>query len=185
MPAFGFRGHFTAAVSRGPAPGQSRGWCGPAFHRSFSCTRVLQSYPDDFFSAFFGPTIGRRLAFACFPFFFDHFDWQICSQTKKKAMQALFPPQWRAPRIWVLPKWKQRSLDDQRRRLDGLRWAYWKSIVTQSLNWKRGPFSLSRSSWHRTLTDVQTPIAHSITHMQTWLNMNSDVDCMRNSSHQV
>ena len=29
---------------------------------------------DDFFSAFFDPTKGRRLAFACFPFFFDHFD---------------------------------------------------------------------------------------------------------------
>ena len=28
---------------------------------------------DDFFSAFFDP-IGRRLAFACFPFFFDYFD---------------------------------------------------------------------------------------------------------------
>ena len=49
---------------------------------------------------------------------------------------------------------------------------------------ERGPFSLSRS-WYRTLTDVRTPIVRSITHKQTWLNMNSDVDCMRNSSHQV
>ena len=83
---------------------------------------------------------------------------------------------------------KQRSLDDQRHWSDSLRWANRKTrgIVTQSLKWKRGPFSLS-GSWYRTLTDVQTPIApvRSITHKQTWLHVNSDVDCMRNSSHQV
>ena len=41
IPAFSFEGHFTAAVSRGSAPGRSRGWCGPEFDRSYSCTRVL------------------------------------------------------------------------------------------------------------------------------------------------
>ena len=44
IPVFGFEGHFTAAVSRGPAPRWSRGWHGPAFDRSYSCTRVLQRY---------------------------------------------------------------------------------------------------------------------------------------------
>ena len=43
IPGFGFEGIFTAAVSRGPAPGRSRGWRGAAFDRSYSCTRVLQS----------------------------------------------------------------------------------------------------------------------------------------------
>ena len=40
---------------------------------------------DDFFSAFFD-SIGRRLAFASFPFFFNHFDWQKLFLNQKKAM---------------------------------------------------------------------------------------------------
>ena len=84
IPAFGFKGHFTAAVSRGPAPGRSRGWRGPAFDWSYSCARLLQSYSRWLFSAFFNLTNGRRLAFACFPFFFDHFDWQKLFSNQKK-----------------------------------------------------------------------------------------------------
>ena len=41
IPALGFEGHFTAAVSRGPAPGRSHGWRGPAFDRSYACTPEL------------------------------------------------------------------------------------------------------------------------------------------------
>ena len=110
IPAFGFEGHFTAAVSRGPVPGRSRGWRGPAFDRSYSYTRVLQSYSRPSMTFFLLSSIQQS----------DE-DWRLlaflsssitstdknCSQTKKKkAMQALFLPQWRAPRIWVLPKWK-------------------------------------------------------------------------------
>ena len=80
-------------------------WCNFFFTAPFLC--VSRPEGDFFNSAFFDPAIGRRLAFAFFPFFFDHFDWQkLFSNQKKMAMQALFPPQWRAPRIWVLPKWK-------------------------------------------------------------------------------
>ena len=39
---------------------------------------------DDFFSAFFDPAKGRRLDFACFPFFFDHFDWQKLFSNNKR-----------------------------------------------------------------------------------------------------
>ena len=186
IPAFGFEGHISAAVSRGPAPGRSRGWRGPAFDRS-------HSRADDvfFFFAFFDPTIGRRLAFACFPFFFDHFDWQklFSNQKKKKAMQAL----WASPRLSggllvseFFQSEKQRSLDDQRHLSDGLRWAHRKTIVTQSLNWKRGPFSLSRS-WYRTLTDVQTPIVLSITHKQpdyTWTPTSTGWEILRTRCKQ-
>ena len=137
----------------------------------------------DFFSAFFDPTIGRRLAFACFPVFFDHFDWQnlFSNQKKKRPCKHSTGLSGGLLVSEFFQSEKQRSLDDQQHRSDGLHWANRKSIVTQSLNWKRGPFSLSRS-WYRTLTDVQTPIVRSITHKQTWLHMNSDVHCMRNSS---
>ena len=43
IPAFGFEGHNLSRGLSGPAPGRSRGWRGPAFDRSNSCTRVLQS----------------------------------------------------------------------------------------------------------------------------------------------
>ena len=38
----------------------------------YACTPKLLTMT--FFSAFFDPTIGRRLAFACFPFFFGQFE---------------------------------------------------------------------------------------------------------------
>ena len=41
---FGFEGHISDAVSWGPAPGRSHGWRGPAFDRSYSSSRVLQSW---------------------------------------------------------------------------------------------------------------------------------------------
>ena len=43
IPAFVFEGDFTAAVSRGPAPGRSCSWRGPAFDRSYSCTVRMYS----------------------------------------------------------------------------------------------------------------------------------------------
>ena len=46
IPAFGFEGHISAAVSRRPAPGRLRGWRSPAFDRS-------HSRDDDFFFFFF------------------------------------------------------------------------------------------------------------------------------------
>ena len=45
---------------------------------------------DDFFSAFFDP-IGRRLAFACFPLFFDHFGWQKLFSNQKKGHASGIP----------------------------------------------------------------------------------------------
>ena len=97
IPAFGFEGHISAAVSRGPAPGRSRGWRGPAFDRSycacpeltmtfFLLSSIQRSDEDWRLLAFFSSSITST----------D----KKCSQTKKKkAMQALFRPQWRAPRI--------------------------------------------------------------------------------------
>ena len=54
IPAFGFEGHILAAVSRGPAPGRSRGWPGPAFDRSHSRA------DDVFFFFFFLPSSIQR-----------------------------------------------------------------------------------------------------------------------------
>ena len=97
IPAFGFEGHISAAVSRGPAPSRSRGWRGPAFDRSYyACLELTMT----FFSAFFHPTIGRRLAFCLLSFL--HRSLRLTKSVlkpKKKVMQALFPPEWRAPRI--------------------------------------------------------------------------------------
>ena len=67
-----------------------------------------------------------------------------CSQTKKKR------PCKRSSRLSggllvsdFFQSEKPRSLDDQRHRsdVDGLRWANRNKIVSQSLKWKRGPFS--------------------------------------------
>ena len=60
------------------------------------CDRALtarvQSWRWLFFSAFFDPTIRGRLAFACFLFFFDHFDWQkLFSNQKKKGNASALP----------------------------------------------------------------------------------------------
>ena len=51
---------------------------------SFQSWRCFFFFFFFFFFAFFDPTIGRRLAFACFPFFFDHFDWQKLFSNQKK-----------------------------------------------------------------------------------------------------
>ena len=43
--AFSFEGHISAAVSRGPAPGRSRGWRGPAFDRSYcACPELTMTF---------------------------------------------------------------------------------------------------------------------------------------------
>ena len=104
IPTFRFEGHFTAVVSRGPAPGRSRGWRGPAFDRSYSCTRVLQSYSRWLFFCFLWSNDRTKTDVCFLSFFFDHLDWQKLFTNPKKAMQSLLPPQWRSPRIWVLPK---------------------------------------------------------------------------------
>ena len=181
IPAFGFEGHFTAAVSRGRRPVDRA--AGAAL-RLIDLTRVLPSYSRWLFfllSSIRSDEDWRLLAFLSSSITSTD---KNCSQTKKRPCK-------RSSRLSggllvseFFQSEKQRSLNHQRHWSDGLRWANRKSIVTQSLNWKRGPFSLSRS-WYRTLTDVQTPIVSSITHKQTWLHMNTDVDCKRNSSHQV
>ena len=62
--------------------------------RSIDLTHVRvysRAIHNDFFSAFFDPTKGRRLAFACFPFFFDHFDWQKLFSNHKKCHASALP----------------------------------------------------------------------------------------------
>ena len=175
IPAFGFKGHLTAAVSRG-----RRG-------RSYSCTRVLQSHSRWLFFCFLRCNDRTKTGVCLLSFLRRSLRLtKTVLKPKKRAMQALFPLSGGLLVSELFQSEKQRSLDDQRHRSDGLRSANRKNrgIVTQSLKWKRGPLSQSHS-WYRTFTDVQTPVVLSITHKQTWLHMNSDVDCMRNSSHQV
>ena len=77
----------SAAVSRGRRPvdraaGAALRLIDPLL--MWACTPELTM---TFFFAFrgFDPTIGRRPAFACFPFFFDHFDWQKLFSNQKKG----------------------------------------------------------------------------------------------------
>ena len=94
-----------------------------------------------------------------------------CSQTKKKK------PCKRSSRLsggLVVSEFfqseKQRSLDDQLHRSDGLRWANRKSIVTQSLNWE-GHFPCTAHGTGLWQT-FKLQFVRSITHKQTWLHMN-------------
>ena len=122
IPAFGFEGHISAAVSRGPAPGRSRGWRGPAFDRSYcACPELTMT----FFSLL--PSIQRSDEDWRLPAFFSSSITSTdknCSQTKKKR------PCKRSSCLSggllvsdFFQSEKQRSLDDQRHRseVDGLR----------------------------------------------------------------
>ena len=97
IPAFGFEGHISAAVPRGPAPGRSRGRRGPAFDRSYcACPELTMT----FFC--FLPSNDRTKTGVCFLSFLLRslrLTKTVLKPKKKKAMQALFQPQWRAPRI--------------------------------------------------------------------------------------
>ena len=71
--AFGFEGHITAAVSRGRRPVDRTAGAALSLIDLTHVRVYSRATHDDFFSAFFDPK-GRRMAFACFPFFFDHFN---------------------------------------------------------------------------------------------------------------
>ena len=115
----------------GPAPGRSRGWRSPAFdfffercpgnelrgsvsypvffffHRFYSCTRVLQSWRWLFLLCFLRSNDRTKTGVCLLSFLLRSLRLtKTVLKPKKKAMQALSPPQWRAPRIWVLQKWK-------------------------------------------------------------------------------
>ena len=142
-----------------------------------------------FFSAFFDPTIGGRLALACFLFFFDHFDWQKLfsnQKNKKKAMQALFPPQWRAPRIWVLPKWKTKIVGRPTASIGRSPLNKPKDHRHAKLKLKERaifPVPLMVQDFDRR-SNPNCPFNHAHANLTTH-NMNADVDCMRNSSYEV
>ena len=98
---------------------------------------------DDFFSAFFDPRSDEDWHLLAFLSSSITSTDKNCSQTKKKRpCKRSFPLSGGLLVSELFQSEKQRSLDDQRHRSDGLRWANRKTrgIVTQSLNWKRGPF---------------------------------------------
>ena len=103
----------------------------------------------------FDPTIRQRLAFTSFYFFFDHFDWQkLISNRENRQCQrssnlsdGLFIAEY-------FESDKQRWLDAQRHRSDGLRWETERASSRKA--WKKRPFSLSRS-WTTVLWQTFKP----------------------------
>ena len=75
----------------------------------YACTRVLRSYSRWLFFWFLRSNEGTKTGLCLLSFLLRSLRLTktvLKPKKKKEAMQALFPPQWRAPRIWVLPKWK-------------------------------------------------------------------------------
>ena len=103
----------SAAVSRGPAPGRSRGWRGPAFDQSYSCTRVPQSWLFFLLSLIQRSDKDWRLL-AFLSSSITSTDWN-CSQTKKKGHATALPASVAGSSYLSSSKVKkQRSFYDQR-----------------------------------------------------------------------
>ena len=186
VPAFGFEGHFTAVVSRGVSGVCARSIAPLAQPCVWSNLFLYACTPELITMTFFSflrshdqTKTGVRLL----SFLLRSFRLTKSVLKRKKALQALFPPEWQAP--FYLSSSKVKNTD---------RWTTGAIDRTVSVKqterppsrkaWKRRPFSLSRS-WYLTLTDAPAPVVLSITHRQTWQNVNSVVDSIRNSSHQV
>ena len=123
-PGLRFRRSFHRRGLSGSAPGRSRGWRGPAFDRSYSCTRVLQSYSRRlFFFCFLRSNEGTKTGLCLLSFLL-----RSLRLTKTVLKPKKKRPRKRSSRLSggrgvseFFQSEKQRSLGDQRHRSDGLR----------------------------------------------------------------